>query len=196
MYHPAVSSKHCIIKQLLDSGLVIPGIIRVLATWLFRISENPHPIHCNCLIIIILLLTVYHENSMVLCFLINYLSKKIIGWVWSSGWTLSWIGLLLLTVTDVSTTCAVVIVRVKVSCIMSVDGIILWLLISSKALIVVCRIRYTCRRVPVSRAGLVTENKQYWIVANCYQRCTRDLLTRSSKANYERTSGELTIHSR
>ena len=30
-----------------------------------------------------------------------------VGWVWSSGWTQSWIGLLLLTVTDVSTTCAV-----------------------------------------------------------------------------------------
>ena len=39
------------------------------------------------------------------------------------------IGLLLLTVSDVSTTCAVVIFGVKVSCIMSVDGIILWLLI-------------------------------------------------------------------
>ena len=36
-----------------------------------------------------------------------------VGWVWSSGWTLSWIGLLLLTVTDVSTTAAVVIFRVK-----------------------------------------------------------------------------------
>ena len=35
------------------------------------------------------------------------------------------VGLLLLTVTDVSTTCAVVIFRVKVSCITSVDGIIL-----------------------------------------------------------------------
>ena len=32
-------------------------------------------------------------------------------------------------VTDVSTTCAVVIFRVKVSCITSVDGLILWLLI-------------------------------------------------------------------
>ena len=31
------------------------------------------------------------------------------------------------TVTDVSTTCAVVIFRVKVSCITSVDGTILWL---------------------------------------------------------------------
>ena len=38
------------------------------------------------------------------------------------------IGLLLLAVTDVSTTCAVVIFGVKVSCITSVDGIILWLL--------------------------------------------------------------------
>ena len=37
--------------------------------------------------------------------------------------------LLLLTVTDVSTTCAVVIFSIKVSCIRSVDGIILWLLI-------------------------------------------------------------------
>ena len=35
---------------------------------------------------------------------------------------------ILLTVTDVSTTCAVVIFRVKVSCITPVDGIKLWLL--------------------------------------------------------------------
>ena len=28
-----------------------------------------------------------------------------VGWVWSSRWMQSWIGLLLLTVTDVSTTC-------------------------------------------------------------------------------------------
>ena len=35
---------------------------------------------------------------------------------------------LLLTVTDVSITCALVIFSVKVSCITSVDGIILWLL--------------------------------------------------------------------
>ena len=35
----------------------------------------------------------------------------------------------MLTVTDVSTTYAVVIFRVKVSCIAPVDGIILWLLI-------------------------------------------------------------------
>ena len=45
-----------------------------------------------------------------------------VGWVWSSGWTWSWIGLLLLTVSEVSTTCAVVIFIVKVSCITSVDG--------------------------------------------------------------------------
>ena len=32
-------------------------------------------------------------------------------------------------VTDVSTTCAVVVFKVKVSCITSVDGIIPWLLI-------------------------------------------------------------------
>ena len=39
-----------------------------------------------------------------------------------------WEARLLLTVTYISTTCAVVIFRVKVSCIMSVDGIKLWLL--------------------------------------------------------------------
>ena len=37
--------------------------------------------------------------------------------------------MLLLIVTDVSTICAVVIFRVRVSCITSVDGSILWLLI-------------------------------------------------------------------
>ena len=37
---------------------------------------------------------------------------------------------LLLTVTDVSTTCTLVIFRVKLSCITSVDGIKLWLLTS------------------------------------------------------------------
>ena len=35
----------------------------------------------------------------------------------------------LLTVTDVSTTCAAVIFRVKVSCVTSVDSINFWLLI-------------------------------------------------------------------
>ena len=58
----------------------------------------------------------------------HYSEMLKVSWVWSSGCTQSWRGLLL-TVTDVSTTCAVVIFRVKVSCIMSVDGIILWLLI-------------------------------------------------------------------
>ena len=38
-----------------------------------------------------------------------------VGWVWSSEWSYSWIGLLLLTVTDVSTTCAVVIVETAVT---------------------------------------------------------------------------------
>ena len=38
-------------------------------------------------------------------------------------------GLLLLTVTDISTTSALVIFRVRVNCIMSVDGIKLWLLV-------------------------------------------------------------------
>ena len=57
------------------------------------------------------------------------------GIPFNTYWIILWsmnicirIGLLSLTVTDVSTTCAVVIFRVKVSCIMSVDGIILWLL--------------------------------------------------------------------
>ena len=48
--------------------------------------------------------------------------------LWSMIIHMSWIGLLSLTVTDISTTCAVVIFRVKVSCITSVDGIIFWLL--------------------------------------------------------------------
>ena len=50
----------------------------------------------------------------------------------------------MLTVTDVSTTYEVVIFRVKVSCITSVDGIILWLLISLinyvAMLLVVCQL--------------------------------------------------------
>ena len=47
----------------------------------------------------------------------------------------------MLTVTDVSTTCVVVIFRVKVSCITSVDGIILWLLVNYVAmLLVVCQL--------------------------------------------------------
>ena len=50
----------------------------------------------------------------------------------------------MLTVTDVSTTCAVLIFRVKVSCITSVDGIILWLLIRLvnyvAMLLVVCQL--------------------------------------------------------
>ena len=33
----------------------------------------------------------------------------------------------------------------------------------------------------------------YWIVANSYQRRINDLLTGSSKTNYDRTTGELTI---
>ena len=48
--------------------------------------------------------------------------------------------MLLLTVTNVSTTCAVVIFRVKVSCIMSVDGIILWLVNYVAMLLVVCQL--------------------------------------------------------
>ena len=39
-----------------------------------------------------------------------------------------------------STTCAVVIFRVKVSCIMSVDGIILWLVNYVAMLLVVCQL--------------------------------------------------------
>ena len=55
-------------KQLLDSGLELPAIINVLATCLFRTSPKSHPIQCKCLIII-LLLTVYDQNSVLLCFL-------------------------------------------------------------------------------------------------------------------------------
>ena len=78
------------------------------------------------------------ENELTACYSTSYTVKGFnpgvflkvgLGWVWSSGRTQSWIGLLLLTVTGVSTTCAVVIFRVKVSCITSFDGIILRLLI-------------------------------------------------------------------
>ena len=51
--------------------------------------------------------------------------------------------LLLLTVTDISTTCAVVIFSVKVSCITSVDGIILWLLIGQLCHDVIGRLSVT-----------------------------------------------------
>ena len=78
------------------------------------------------------------KNELTACYSTSYTVKGFnpgvflkvgLGWVWSSGRTQSWIGLLLLTVTGVSTTCAVVIFRVKVSCITSFDGIILRLLI-------------------------------------------------------------------
>ena len=78
------------------------------------------------------------ENELTACYSTGYtvksfnlgvISKVGLGWVWSSMRTQSWIGLLLLTVTGVSTTCAVVIFRVKVSCITSVDGIIPWFFI-------------------------------------------------------------------
>ena len=49
----------------------------------------------------------------------------------------SWIGLLL-TVTDVSTSFALVIFRVKLSCITSVDGIKLWLLTLTRRAQLVC----------------------------------------------------------
>ena len=38
-----------------------------------------------------------------------------------------------------------------------------------------------------------TDYYRNWIVANSYQRRTKNLLTRSSKTNYERTTGERTI---
>ena len=82
-----------------------------------------------------------------------------VGWVWSSGWTLSWIGLFLLTVTDVSSTCGVVIFGVKVSCITSVDGIILWLwiwLVNYIAmLLVVCQL---------SQMLLAMKTRDQWLV--------------------------------
>ena len=72
------------------------------------------------------------KRRLVLCTYSNPLYQVyfVVGWVWSSRWNYSWIhvGLLLLTVTDVPTTCGVVIFWVKVSCISSLDGIILWLL--------------------------------------------------------------------
>ena len=78
------------------------------------------------------LVFVFCKRRLVLCMYSNPLYQVyfVVGWVWSSRWNYSWIhvGLLLLTVTDVPTTCAVVIFWVKVSCITSLDGIILWLL--------------------------------------------------------------------
>ena len=78
-----------------------------------------------------LLCTCSNEYHKLLWLCVNSLFVKGLnpGVISKVGWTYSWIGLLLLTVTDVWTTCAVVIFRVKVSCITSVDGIILWLLI-------------------------------------------------------------------
>ena len=78
------------------------------------------------------LVFVFCKRRLVLCMYSNplYQLYLVVGWVWSSRWNYSWIhvGLLLLTVTDVPTTCGVVIFWVKVSCISSLDGIILWLL--------------------------------------------------------------------
>ena len=57
-------------------------------------------------------------------------AKEKIGWALSSGWTYSWLRPLL-TVTDISTACVVVIFRVKVSRITSLDGnkfrLLIWL---------------------------------------------------------------------
>ena len=49
------------------------------------------------------------------------------GGAWSSGWSQSWKELLL-TVTALSTTCALAIFRIKVGCTTSNDGIKLWVL--------------------------------------------------------------------
>ena len=71
------------------------------------------------LVIILLILITYLLRVYGYC-----LEKFDLGHYWDGL-----IGLLLLsTVTDVSTICAVVIFRVKVSCNTSVDGIKLWLL--------------------------------------------------------------------
>ena len=101
---------------------------------------------------------IYHcnVNSQVRCFAVRFCKDRFVSfslrrltylvmkaqsrvhWSRLQSWKLwkvwtqeSWIWLLL-TVTDVSTTCAVVIFRFKVSCITSVDAIKLWLLMWSK----------------------------------------------------------------
>ena len=58
-----------------------------------------------------------------------------------------------------------------------------------------CRGKGTC--IVVSRifgedCGLL-KRKRHWIVVNSYRNRTSDLLTRSSKTNYKRTTGQLTI---
>ena len=72
-------------------------------------------------------------------------------------------GLLLLTLTGVSTTCAVVIFRVKVSCITSVDGIILWLLVwlvnYVAMLLVVCQLSQGQRQTGGQTGSSVQDQK-------------------------------------
>ena len=41
--------------------------------------------------------------------------------------------------------------------------------------------------------GLLSWNKRHWIVVNNYRHGKNDLLAESSKTNYERTTGQLTI---
>ena len=71
----------------------------------------------------------------------------------------------MLTVTDVSTTCAVVIFRVKVSCITSVDGIILWLLIGLVNYVVMLLAKKTRNQYLVRFAPSIVTVKQSSIVS-------------------------------
>ena len=131
--------------------IIIIIFIKQCVSWLFNflvffssssgLSESEYVCYvfflfCSGLFTLIGSLMVLVSNAsnfwrLVLCMYSNPLYQVyfVLGWVWSFGWNYCWIHVgLLLTVTDVPTTCVVVIFWVKVSCISSLDGIILWLL--------------------------------------------------------------------
>ena len=121
-----------------------------------------------------------------------------VGWVWSSGWTQSWIGL---TVTDVSTTCAVVIFRVKVSCITSVDDIILWLLVwlvnYIAMLLVVCQLKAHVHPNGFARLGFCFEtillsNAVVWLASTFEERSVTILKTTAREINFFHACPKLT----
>jgi len=56
----------------------------------------------------------------------------------------------------------------------------------------VLRILQTTINDSLLKAALLKRTR-HWIVVNSYRNRTNDLLTRSSKTNYEKTTGELTI---
>ena len=109
--------------------------------------------------------------------------------------------LLLLTVTDVSTTCVVVIFRVKVSCITSVDGIILWLLIwlvnYFVMSLVVCQLSrdqsvdYCPKQDDHKATSLVTENKQNRSRSTNHKWQTMTFWTRASKYKFSKRSAKM-----